>query len=222
MAMTKKLMIDIEDKNGVIGYIAAPEDGKKVKIVLAGKSIVPVPENERHLKIYKLLEENCDVIFCTTQTLKDFNFYPIPSFAIFAVDSQGNCFGTIGGSGDIVDDDYSVGYVNHEGMCCKIADSLKDFLGLVTFYPFWRDIIRCEQMGVPYEIKTMEHEHLTNNPQCLAHQCEIATILNLTKNPKSIELLLLNIKCESELVVYCSKDEAQKKNSFYETHELFE
>lgn len=218
MAGSQKLLIDIEEQNGVMGYGAIVE--LEIEVILAGKNIVPVPENERNLNIYKLLEKNCDVIFCTTHKLNDFQFYPIPSFWIFAVDNKGNCFGTIGGIGNIIDVDYPVGYVNKEGMYGIISNNLKEFLELITFYPYWRDIIRYEQMEVPYHINNMKMKKIENNLQYFANQREIAETLKLCKDPKSIELLISNIKRTSEFVVYGSKNEAQMTNTFWDTHSL--
>lgn len=216
MDIPQKLLVDVEERNGAVGlFWGKSEDDKKIEVVLAGKNIVPVPERERTLKIYKLLEENCDVIFCTNQTLDDFSFYPVPEFSIFAVDNEGNCFGTISGIGDVVNDDFSVGYVNRDGIYGKISENLKEFLELVTFYPYWRDIIKYEQIGVSYDINVMEIEQTKNNSQYFARQREIAETLKLSKNPKSIELLVSNIKSSTEFVVYGSKTEAQKTNTFF-------
>lgn len=91
-------MTDKENKNvfknidGVIGYIL---DGKECIDIFP--EVVPVPKRERDHIVYRLLEENCDVIFCTDQKSDDFKFECKEQFAIFAVDGGGNCFGTIGG-----------------------------------------------------------------------------------------------------------------------------
>ncbi|SDL06216.1 hypothetical protein [Natronincola ferrireducens] len=212
MDRPKKLLIDIEGKNQAAAYYS----DENVEVVLAGKNIVPVPKNEQNLKIYKLLKDNCDMIFCTTQNLEEFHFYPVPCFWIFAVDSEGNCFGTIGDMGNMSDDDYPVGYVNHQGMYGKIANNLKDFFELITFYPYWRHIIRYEQMEKPYDMKTISLKNVKNEPQYLVNQREIAKILKLTKNPSSIDLLISNIRSTSEFIVYSSKTEAQMKNTFFD------
>lgn len=218
MNISKKLIIDMEKENEAISFCNnnISKDGEKIDIILAGKIIIPVPENERCNKIYRLLEETCDVIFCTTQSLKDFHFYPIPRFSIFAVDSCGNSFGTIGGIGDLTDDKYPVGYVEHSDIYFKLANSLKEFLELVVFYPFWKEIIKCKQMGLPYNIKVIEEEYIKSNSEFILHQCEIASILHLTKNPNAIQTLISNIDCKQDLVVYSSKEDAQKENSFFD------
>ena len=205
MDRSLKRLIDIEGQNGVPGF----SNELEIEIVLAGKNIISIPEDERNLNIYKLFENNCDLLFCTTQKLDNFKFYPVPSFWIFAVDSKGNCFGTIGGTGSITDDEYPVGYVSTEGTYGKISNSLKEFLELVTFYPFWRDIIKFEQMEILYDLKRMEKK-IEKNAHYLERQQEIAGILKLTRNPESIEILKTNISYTSEFEVYGSKKEAQK------------
>ncbi|AOY78368.1 hypothetical protein BJL90_13675 [Clostridium formicaceticum] len=199
-----------------MGYFIESE----MEVVLAGKNIVPIPQNERNLDIYKLLEKSCDVIFCTTQKLDDFQFYPVPCFWIFAVDNEGNCFGTIGGMGNLVDDNYSVGYVNKEGMCGKISNNLKEFLELIIFYPYWRDIIKYEKTGASYDINVMAMKKIENNLHSSADQHEITKTLKLSRNPKSMELLISNIKSKSEFMVYGSKNEAQMTNTFWGMHFL--
>ncbi len=214
MNSVPKLLIDVEGKNGIPGYYIKSE----LEVVSAGKNIMPIPENERNLKIYKLLEENCDMIFCTTQKLEDFNFYPVPSFWIFAIDHEGNCFGTIGGMGSIEDNNYPVGYVSVDGTYGKVANNLKEFLELITFYPQWRDIIEYEKAEKSCDINDISMWKLKNDLQYLEYQSEIAEILKLSKTPKSIELLISNIKGESKFIVYDSKEEAGMENKFFDTN----
>lgn len=219
MGVLPKLLIDVEveGQNKQVAYCLqsiGDEESETVLAELAGKNIVTLCKREENLEIYKLLEENCDIIFCTTQKLDDFHFYPVPRFSIFAVDSEGNCFGTIGGIGDIRDDDYPVGYVNQEGVHSKISNSLKEFLELITFHPHWRDIIRYEQIEASYDINAIKMKKIENDPQYLRRQRKISQILKLSNNPKSIELLISNIKSPPEFEVYKSKDEAQMTNKY--------
>ena len=219
MDMNKKLLLDVEE-NKAIGYGLISDDGTEIEIVLAGRDIVTVSENERTLKIYKLLAENCDINFCFNQSIEDFPFYPVPEFSIFAVDNKGNCFGTIGGSGDITSDDYPVGFVSSKGIYGRISDSLKDFFELAVFYPYWREIIRCEKMKIPYEIEVLETtqaKQAENDAQYNERKHEIAQTLKLSKNPKSVERLLSNIENTQEFVAYDSKNEAKMTNQFWNT-----
>jgi hypothetical protein len=220
MNISQKLLIDVEKTNSISGYYVRSEDGKEFEVVTSGKMIVPVSKNEYKNKIYKLLEENCDLFFCTTEKVDDFPFYPVPMLAIFAVDSKGNYFGTIGGIGDIVSDDYPVGYINQEGVYGKISGSLKEFLELVTFYPYWSDIIKYEQMRVSYDIDDMKMKEAKDNSQYFAYQNEIAETLKLLKNLKSIELLISNIRSSPGFVIYSSINDAKIKNAFLEYNAL--
>lgn len=99
----------------------------------------------------------------------------------------------------------------------KIANSFKDFLELVTFYPYWWDILKYEQIGISYDINAMELEKIEDNLQCSERQREIQEILKLSNKPQSIELLISNIKSPPEFKVYASKEEAQKTNTFFDT-----
>ena len=219
MDIPDRLIIDIETKKGAFGFWV---NDKKVDLVSGGKEIIHVSKNEQNLRIYKLLAEQCDLIFCTNQEPDDFPFYPIPSFWIFAVDSKGNCFGTIGGWGNIADDEVPVGYVSYTGMYGKVANSLKDFLSLAVFYPGWRDIIRNEQTGISYNIDHIKIQKIESDPIYLEQQREIQELLKITKNSKSLELLISNIKSKNELMIYPTKEEAQKSNRFLDTENLAE
>lgn len=216
MYITEKLLIDVEKTNNLSAYYIRSEDGKEIETIASGKMIIPITENEHKNKIYKLLEDNCDLIFCTTDKLKNFEFYPVPMLAIFAADNNGTHFGTIGGMGGLGSDDFPVGCINKEGKHGKLAGSFKEFLELVAFYPYWRDIVEYEQMQLSYNISDIEMIQRTKHSQFFEYQCEISEELKLVKNPKSIELLITNLKSSPDFMVYSSKDEAKNENVFLE------
>ncbi|MEK6263398.1 MAG: hypothetical protein N2B06_01215 [Clostridium sp.] len=210
-------MIDVEKINNLNAYYIRSDDGKAIETIASGKMIIQIDCNEQKKKIYKLLEDNCDLIFCTTDNMRDFKFYPVPMLAIFAVDSNGTHFGTIGGMGALGSgDDFPVGCINKEGKHKKIAGSFKEFLELVAFYPYWRDIVEYEQMQVSYNISDIELNQKKKHSQFFEYQCEISEELKLVKNPKSIELLITNLKSSPDFMLYSSKDEAKKENVFLE------
>ncbi|MFT5872428.1 MAG: hypothetical protein ACI8WT_001359 [Clostridium sp.] len=217
MYIPEKLLVDVEKTgDGATAYFVTSKDGKKIELIKSGKMIIPISENEHKNKIYKLLEENCDLFFCTTDKIDDFPFYPVPMLAIYAVDSKGNCFGTIGGMSDVVSNDFPVGCINKEGKHGKIAGSFKEFLELVTFYPYWRDIVEYEQMQLSYNISDLEMNQKKKHSHFFEYKCEISEELKLVKNPKSIELLITNLKSSPNFMIYRSKDEAKKENVFLE------
>ena len=216
MNIPDKLLIDVEKTNNVAGYPIISKDGKEIQYVISGKMIISVSENDHKNKIYNLLEENCDLFFCTSEKMDDFLFYPVPMLAIFAVDSKGNRFGTIGYMGGFGSDNYPIGYINQEGVYGKISSSFKEFLELVTYFPYWRNIVEYEQTEVAYNLADIEMKKREKNSQFYANQREISETLELSKNPKSIELLIANIKSPPDFVVYSSINQAKNENTFVE------
>lgn len=101
MYITEKLLIDVEKTNNLSAHYIRSEDGKEIETIASGKMIIPITESEQKNKIYKLLEDNCDLIFCTSDKFNNFEFYPVPMLAIFAADSNGTHFGTISGMGEL-------------------------------------------------------------------------------------------------------------------------
>jgi len=70
--IAEKLLIDVEKTNNLSAYYIRSEDGKEIETIASGKMIISITENEHKNKIYKLLEDNCDLIFCTTDKLRNF------------------------------------------------------------------------------------------------------------------------------------------------------
>jgi hypothetical protein len=215
MYIAETLLIDVEKTNNLNAYYIRSDDGKTIETIASGKMIIQIDCNEQKKKIYKLLEDNCDLIFCTTDNMRDFKFYPVPMLEIFAFDSNGTYFGKIfeiGGTWD----DFQIVYINKMGVHGKIASSFKEFMELAAFYPYWRDIVEYEQMQLPYKISDIEMNQKKKHSQFFEYQCEISEELKLVKNPKSIELLITNLKSSPDFMVYSSKDEAKKENVFLE------
>jgi len=177
------------------------DDGKP-QVYREPNEVATIPNNEKEDRIYKMLNENCNLRFCVNETSEDFKFITLEHFVIFALDSDGNCFGTIGGFGNINDREYPVGYVTTDGRCGKIASYLKEFLELVNYYPYWREIIEYERAGKDYSIEKLEKKYGMHSKLYNKNQLEISELVNLEKNEKSIELLLMNLRGEDEFVVF--------------------
>lgn len=148
---SRKILIDIEGK-GAIGYYIKSDNKEKVDIILAGKEIIHVPENEQENKIYKLLEQNCDLFFCTNlshlyrQLIQNYYlYYQQKKLKIVEQDKMG--------SHPLFDDkNYPVGYINRQGMYGIIAKNFQEFLELIVYYPYWQKIIACELAGESYDL----------------------------------------------------------------------
>lgn len=191
-ATGEKVVIDAEDVNEAVSFLIFDDGHKQVEVVLAGKIIVPVPKEERGSQIYTFLQEECGLTFCTTQKKEEFHFYPMEQFAIFAVDSQKGCYGTIGGIGDLEDDTLPVGYVTADGRCGRVAGNLKEFLSLAVFYPNWRKIFGKENKAAGV-------------PALGEQQMRLAEMLGLRYNSDALMLVRQRLATQPGFMVYHSK-----------------
>jgi len=199
--MTKKSTRSVGNVPGFGFQILFSTDDGKPQVYRELNEVATIPNSERDYRFYKLLEKNCDLRFCRNETSRDFNFITLEHFMIFALDSHGNCFGTIGGFSNIDDREYPVGYVTSDGKCGIVASCLKEFLELANFYPYWREIIEYTREGKKYSIENLENKYDMNAKIFLDSQLEISDTLNLKKNEKSIELLLSNLH-DDQFVVF--------------------
>lgn len=210
-----------EDITGIIGGADGPtaifytykKDG--VIINKTPDEIEPIAAmakavNDEQNKIYSILESNCDLIINDKHFPDESMFTTDEPFHIIGIDDAGNCYGTIGGLGDLSNDTYPVGYVGHEGQCGRIASSLMEFMQLILFYPYWYDIVQNHQNITRELINELENERIDLVENYTENQRFISRHFNIDKNEKSIELLLDNISNKPKFIVY-SADEEQSK-----------
>ncbi|OJV63296.1 MAG: hypothetical protein BGO41_11460 [Clostridiales bacterium 38-18] len=177
------------------------EDGKP-RMYRELNEVATTPAGEQEHRIYKLLEDNCNLRFCMDEKSEDFSFITLEHFVIFGLDSFGNCFGTIGNFGNIEDRVHPVGYVTKDGQCGKIASYLKEFLELVNYYPYWREIIEYTRNEENYSVRDLENKYGMHTELYRENQLEISQTLNLEKNDNSIELLLSNLSDDDQFIVF--------------------
>lgn len=100
--------------------------------------VLPVPKAERGLLEHMYLKKYFGVKFCTDEKRSDFPFYCNTVFSMFAVDLYGNCIGTLGDVGTLMDDNYKVGVINPlKKNFGTITDSIHEFLELYILFPQW-------------------------------------------------------------------------------------
>ncbi|MBI9015593.1 MAG: hypothetical protein JEZ08_25465 [Clostridiales bacterium] len=197
-----KSKINFKNNPGISYNLFLTKDDGEPRLFHELNEVTTIPQNERKDPIYNILEKNCDLKFCTIETSEDFNFITLEHFVIFATDSNGNCFGTIGGFGHINDKEYPVGYVTKDGKCGKIATFVKEFLELVNYYPYWLDVIEYRRKGEEYSTELLEKKYSMNTDLYLENQKYITNVLNLKKNEKSIDLLISNLKDDERFIVF--------------------
>ena len=212
MGKRQRVLIDIEKQAGSL-IQEIPAKGVRIETVMAGKTVMNTPLLERNTPIYQMLDHSFDISFCTDSVIGDFLFYPIPEFAIFAVDSEGGCMGTIGGCGGLEDDRYAVGYVSG-AKGYKVAGSIKDFLEMAIYYPCWREVARCIRQNLPYSITNLLEAYEESHPQTEQDRKQLSKQLSLSHNPRSMDLLAVCLKKQDDFLVYASRQEPEDLNLF--------
>lgn len=200
--MSKKSTRSIAEIPGFgVHVFFTTEDGKP-RMYREMNEVATTPAGEQEDRIYKLLEVNCGLRFCKNEKSENFKFITLEDFVIFAIDHHGNCFGTIGGFGNIEDREHPVGYVTQDGQCGKIASCFKEFLELVNYYPYWREIVEYTSNEEVYSIEALENKYGMHTKVYCDNQLEISKTINLEKNEKSIELLLSNLTDGDQFIVF--------------------
>ena len=213
--INKTILIDIDYRDNIPGFVS-----KDSSVMLSGKLFGFISQSEKSQLIYKQIQENCDVDFLLREELDKIEFYPVPAVFIFARDSKGNYFGTLGGIGDIESKEYPVVYINKMSLRHgKIAANLSEFLSLVNFYPSWRSIIESEEQSALASLRP-EVNVLQEDEKYLIVQNEIGNALNLTYDPNAIDLLLNRLRSDPCFIVYESKHEAAKCNKMLSIEEF--
>ena len=88
-------------------------------------------------------------------------------------------------------------------ICSQItANNIKEFLQLIIYYPFWLRLLHCSDDQMQIQAKVLEKEKTSIVPDYYNMQKQIADILCIKKNGRSIEVLLSTLQQEPLFVVY--------------------
>ncbi|ENR6355052.1 hypothetical protein ACEWL8_000840 [Listeria monocytogenes] len=131
------------------------------------------------------------------------------TFRIFAEDAGGGEFGFIG-DGEI--DSLAIGYFSSEFEAGRIADNLEDFLCLIVFYPFWRDLLLEKQEDNQEVILQLEMEYKEYIPTYESHQQFVADKLKLVKNNAILFKFYAAISYEPKFKLYSVIDDTPTEN----------
>lgn len=128
----KKVYWDMGESNGRLAMIT-----RDVEIIPAGTTLYSMRAKDKNAK-YQEYAEIYDLRFIFDDDLPQVNFYTIPQVDIFAKDSAGGYFGTVGQTTDI-NDVAPICYINHNKKCFSIANSLKTFLQMLASGYDWKE-----------------------------------------------------------------------------------
>lgn len=199
--------------DGLTAYFMAGTDDQYKEILKqyhSARTIPAPPKSKQEKLIYSLLEQYCDFIFC--QNEENYSFYSKEVFYIFAKDKIGGLYGFIGGTGDIEEDNYPIAYVSLEGQSGKIANSLKDLLSLIIFYPFWTDLLKHSNEDVQKVIEMQVKEILEDMPDYYKAQQTILDSLDIKKHDYSIDRLFNCLSEEPKFIVYSTDDDSPSED----------
>lgn len=125
----KKLYVDRSVNTGCIGIFV-----KGAEVIPAGTTLSVMSAREDGPE-YRRLREEYDIRFLFEGSLvPSINFYAVPQVDIFAADSEGGLFGTVGGITDM-EGDAPICYVDRAGNCFYIAPDGRSFLNSL---PDWK------------------------------------------------------------------------------------
>ncbi|WP_026475793.1 hypothetical protein [Alkaliphilus transvaalensis] len=150
---------------------------------------------------YQLLKEICGLNLCYDKKDEDFIFESSKLFVVFAMDQDRNYLGSIGDHCNFSDLDIPIGYVGQDGFYGRIANNLKEFIQLSIFYPFWYEIVKVEGNISEKTLTELETAYTKNIPDFYEKQEILADSLKINKNENSLQLLLNNLKLESDFLL---------------------
>ncbi|MDR3602531.1 MAG: hypothetical protein P4L49_18950 [Desulfosporosinus sp.] len=151
---------------------------------------IPVLKDD---KIYNLLGEYCNFFFVKSQETIDISFYTKEYFVVFATDHDGGFYGFIGGLGDVIHDNYPIGYISSDNKAGRIANNLKELFSLIIFNPFWQDLLKGKDKEISNNFSEI---HL-----------DIAKTLSVHKDEQDIENLKIRLTREPFFTLYSKIDD---------------
>lgn len=207
------MLMNCENRKSLPGYYARDKNGQPIELIWAGKYYNITKPDSFDQAFYQMLAKHCGLIFLTDETPKALSVYPVPMFVIFATDLDGNYYGSIGGFGDILYDEFPIGFVNREGRYGKLVCSMKAFLELTVFYPRWRECLRERLTDDALDQLLIEitSEELPNYPLDFAG---IIKQLGFTRKPELLEYLFSSLRRDAGFTLYESIEEAEKDCEF--------
>ena len=117
----RKVYLDTVSTNRCIGVLL--EDAE---IVLAGAPIYAMPVNLKNSE-YQRFAEEYDIHFIFRDAVPQVDFYTVPLVEIFAADSFGGYFGSVGHQVDL-QENIPICYIDADKNCYLVAETGNEFL----------------------------------------------------------------------------------------------
>ncbi|WP_324825604.1 hypothetical protein [Sinanaerobacter sp. ZZT-01] len=127
----KRIYLDRLENRGGIGIY-----GVDAELIPAGTTLYSMSAKDKNAE-YKRYADTYDLRFIFDDNIPEIDFYTVPHIDIFAQDSLGGLFGTIGQITDM-ESDSPICYIDKNKNCFFVADNLKAFLGLLPSEEDWK------------------------------------------------------------------------------------
>lgn len=119
--LVKKMYMDVTKENSCSSVWI-----KDAEIIRAGTTIYAMSVKDKHEE-YERFTREYDIRFIFSDAIPTVSFYTIPQVDIFATDSNGGYFGTIGAVTDM-ESEALICYIDKEMRCYFVAENGKEFL----------------------------------------------------------------------------------------------
>lgn len=122
-AEEKRLYFDVSQP----AHLSSVE-GDSARVAAAGTVVSAISEHDyQHDDTYRIIAENHDIHFIVESNIPNIEFYSVPALNIFAYDSKGGLYASVGGTADISDTKHSICYIKNKEVY-PIAHSFKEFI----------------------------------------------------------------------------------------------
>lgn len=109
------------------------EDGGEIQnVVFTGKVFAVMPNKDKEERVYQILAGEYDLHFIFRDHMPELTFYPVPMLEIFAVDSNGGCYGSTCAGMNILEEDAPIYYIDVHLQSYYLAANLREFLSHIV------------------------------------------------------------------------------------------
>ena len=120
----RKVFLDRTENKGPISVFI-----KDAEVISAGTTIYSMSVKSRNDE-YQRYADEYDMRFIFDDDIPEISFYAVPQIDIFARDSKGGFWGTLGSMSDF-EEKVPICYIDHERKCFRAADSGKEFFKML-------------------------------------------------------------------------------------------
>ncbi len=136
----EKIYFDISEKTDCISLFSTD-----VQIIPAGTTVYTMSVKDKNAH-YQNFADRHDIHFIFEDNVPKINFFAVPRVDIFAVDSIGGVFGTIGETTDL-GSAAPICYINKSHTCFRVANSLSEWMQLLASFPNHQAALtRCNEV----------------------------------------------------------------------------